>query len=86
MSIKEEDGEIRAHVVCNGSTCRISEIRIEFYPLSECNFDEVLPHALVDFPNSGENRGWQVEKRVSTTGILRDRYLYLLKHFKAPKG
>ncbi|XP_015087110.1 uncharacterized protein LOC107030294 [Solanum pennellii] len=86
MSAKEEDGEIRAHVVYNGSTCRISEIGFEHYPLSECDIGEGLPHALVDFPNSCEKLGWQAEKRVSRSGILRDRYLYIPKNCKAPKG
>ena len=64
MFANEEDGEIRAHVVYNWSTCRISETGFELYPLSECDIGEVLPHGLVDFPNSGEKWGWRAEKRV----------------------
>ncbi|KAG5586718.1 hypothetical protein H5410_047152 [Solanum commersonii] len=86
MSAMEEVGESRAHVVYNGSASRINEIGLQLYPVSEYDSGEGLPYAPVDWPNAGDKWGWRAGKRVTSSGTFRDRYLYLPKHFKAPKG
>ncbi|KAH0633585.1 hypothetical protein KY284_036371 [Solanum tuberosum] len=86
MSSKEEVGESRAHVVYNGSAYRINEIGLQLYPVSEYDFGEGLPYAPIDWPNAGDKWEWRAGKRVTSSGTFRDRYLYLPKHFKAPKG
>ncbi|WMV46946.1 hypothetical protein MTR67_040331 [Solanum verrucosum] len=86
MSSKEEVGESRAHVVYNGSASRINEIGLQLYPVSEYDSGKGLPYALVDRPNAADKWGWRAGKRFTSSGTFRDRYLYLLKQFKAPKG
>ncbi|TMW95198.1 hypothetical protein EJD97_009256, partial [Solanum chilense] len=68
-----------------GVLLEISEIRLELYPVSEFYSGKGLPYGPVDFPNVGDKWGWRAGKRVSSSGTFRDRYLYLPKHFKAPK-
>ncbi|KAH0641108.1 hypothetical protein KY285_037694 [Solanum tuberosum] len=86
MSANEEIGESRARIVYNGSASRINEIGLQLYPVSEYDSGEGLPYAPVDWPNAGDKWGWRVGKRVTSSGTFIDRYLYLPKHFKAPKG
>ncbi|KAH0633578.1 hypothetical protein KY284_036364 [Solanum tuberosum] len=77
--------ESHSHVVYNGSASRINEIGLQLYPVSEYDCGESLPYAPVDWPNAGDKWGSRVGKRVKSSGTFRDRYLYLSKHFKAPK-
>ncbi|WMV46951.1 hypothetical protein MTR67_040336 [Solanum verrucosum] len=86
MSAKEEVREGRAHVVYNGSASRINEIGLHIYLVSEYDSGEGIPYAPVDWPNAGDKWGWRAGKRVTSSGTFRDRYLYLPKNFKAPKG
>ncbi|KAK4731780.1 hypothetical protein R3W88_024768 [Solanum pinnatisectum] len=86
MSANEEVGESCAHVVYNGSASRINEtIGLLLYPIFEYDSGKGLPYAHVDWPNTGYKWGWRAGNRVTSLGTFRDRYLYLPKHFKAPK-
>nr|XP_019071109.1 uncharacterized protein LOC109118711 [Solanum lycopersicum] len=86
MFAMKEVGESRAHAIYNGSASRINKIELQLYPVSESDFGKGLPYAPVDWPNAGDMWGWRAGKRVASSGTFRDRYLYLPKHFKAPKG
>ncbi|KAK6780366.1 hypothetical protein RDI58_022550 [Solanum bulbocastanum] len=86
MCAKEEVGESHAPAVYNGIASRINEIGLQLYPVSEYDSGKGLPYAPVDWPNAGDKWGWRVGKRITSSGTFIDRYLYLLKHFKAPKG
>ncbi|TMX01874.1 hypothetical protein EJD97_023328 [Solanum chilense] len=77
MSANEEIGESHARIVYNGSATRINDIGLQVYPVSKYDSGEGLPYAPVDWPNVGVKWGWQVGKRVTSSGTFIDRYLYL---------
>ncbi|XP_049410423.1 uncharacterized protein LOC125873559 [Solanum stenotomum] len=85
MSSKEEVGESLALVVYNGSASRINETGLQLYLVSEYDSGEGLPYAPVDWPNVGDKWGWRTGKRATNSGTFKDRYLYLLERFQAPK-
>ncbi|XP_016490015.2 uncharacterized protein LOC107809837 isoform X1 [Nicotiana tabacum] len=85
MSGKKEAGEINTLVASNGSTSRISETGLHLYPVSINDSGEGLPYAPVDWPNAGDKWCWKAGKRVSVSGYIKDRYLYLPKRLRALK-
>ena len=78
-------GESHTLVLYNRSASRINYIGLQVYPVSEYEFGESLPYPFVESPNVYDKWVWDAGKRTTGLGTLKDRYLYLQKHFKATK-
>ena len=85
MSAKEEVAENHTLVRYNRIASRISYIGLHIYQVSQYHSDEGLPYSHVEFLNFDYKWGWEAGKRATGLGTLKDRYLYLLERFQAPK-
>lgn len=61
----------------NHSNAGLLNNSLDLTPVAPEQSGEGLPYAPENWPEPGDVWGWRTGKRVSTSGLFRDRYLYL---------